>query len=76
MVGTRIGHYQIVKSLGKGGMGEVFAAEDSRLELVEGRTLDGLIPPGGLPLDRVGRCPRVRAAVRIACARVAQLSAD
>ena len=23
------------------------------LELVEGRTLDALIPPGGLPLDRI-----------------------
>lgn len=32
MIGTTVGHYQISAKLGAGGMGEVFLAEDTRLE--------------------------------------------
>jgi len=106
MVGTSLLHYRIVRPVGSGGMGEVYAAEDTKLhrlvalkilpattagdpdrlarfrreaqavaalnhpnvvtiysveesggmhfltmELVEGRTLESLVHPGGVPID-------------------------
>src|SRR5262245_4208993 len=30
--GVRLGHYEIIVALGKGGMGEVYAAKDTRLD--------------------------------------------
>src|SRR5215467_3199901 len=32
MIGKTVGHYQITSRLGAGGMGEVFLAQDTRLE--------------------------------------------
>src|SRR5437016_2247973 len=32
MVGTQVSHYRIVAKIGAGGMGEVFLAEDTRLD--------------------------------------------
>jgi len=32
MIGKTVAHYEIVSSLGKGGMGEVYVAKDSKLK--------------------------------------------
>ena len=32
MVGTTLSHYKVLEKIGQGGMGEVYRAEDSRLD--------------------------------------------
>lgn len=50
--GTKIGHYQVVSSLGAGGMGEVYRAEDTRLH----RTVAiKILSPQVATPDRVAR---------------------
>jgi serine/threonine-protein kinase len=34
MVGTTISHYKVIEKIGQGGFGEVYLAEDSRLDRV------------------------------------------
>ena len=34
LIGSEIGHYKVIKLLGKGGMGEVYLAEDTKLRRV------------------------------------------
>ena len=61
MVGSTLGHYRILRLLGKGGMGEVYAAEDLTL----GRTVAIKILPEALAssLDDLERLEREAKAV-------------
>src|SRR5262245_3521165 len=56
MVGTKLAHYEITGHLGTGGMGEVYAATDSKL----GRSVAiKCLPPTFIDdADRVGRLQR------------------
>src|ERR1044071_3131246 len=49
--GARIGHYEILSSLGAGGMGQVFLAQDARL----GRKVALKLLPSGLAADDSAR---------------------
>jgi len=42
MVGKTISHYKVVEKIGQGGMGEVYLAEDSRLEVAVSDSLAGI----------------------------------
>ncbi len=63
MIGRTISHYRIVRELGSGGMGVVFAAEDVRL----GRQVAIKFVPDGLPEDRL-LFERLRSEARTASA--------
>jgi eukaryotic-like serine/threonine-protein kinase len=60
--GDTVGHYRIVELLGKGGMGEVFVAEDTRLH----RQVALKVLPGSLAADRDARQRFAREAQAVA----------
>jgi serine/threonine protein kinase len=59
MIGKTLGPYKIVEQLGKGGMGEVWLAEDSRLDRkVAVKVLPPPTPTGANASSRKPRPPR------------------
>jgi Tol biopolymer transport system component len=64
MIGTTLGHYRIVSLLGKGGMGEVYAAEDLKLgRRVAVKVLPPALISGPGDLERLEREARAVAAL-------------
>ena len=62
--GTRLSHYEILSSIGKGGMGEVYRARDTRLgREVAIKTLPADLSRGGEQLARFRREARAASAL-------------
>src|SRR5580765_6927145 len=61
MIGSTLGHYRIVRSLGRGGMGEVYAAENTKLNRTV--ALKVLPPDTAGDADRLKRFQREAQAV-------------